>query len=145
MRRRLTMLTLVLVSVALRADAQESRPLFDTAAKIYLGAAAADWGSTAYVFARSPYAREANPLYGWVMPSAAQIGAGQPARPHQVAAALALSAGFDVATTYAVQRWLAPRHPTLAKAALLVGAGVRGFAAARNVIRVERIDPAFRR
>lgn len=130
MRAVLLSVVLVLASL-LQAQAQEGGPSFS---RLYLGAAAADIGTTAVLFASNRYAYEGNPMYGWVMEQD-RIAAGQRASAGQVAAVLAMSAAFDVASAWAVNRWVAPRHPKVARALFLIGAGVRGRQAGLNLSR----------
>lgn len=135
MRRTLVLAAVLFLLPALTA-AQDLRPGLDLPSKIYLGAAAADWTTTGALFAGTPYAYEGNPMYGWVMDKD-RIAAGQRAHGGQVAAVLVMSAAFDVATVWAVNRWVAPEHPKLAKALMLVGVGVRSGQAVTNLRRLQ--------
>lgn len=130
---RITLFALALLTVALQCTAQD-RPGLSLPAKLYLTTAAADWTTTGYLFAQHPYAAEGNPMYSWVM-SQERIAAGERASAGQVAAVLAMSAAFDVASTYAVSRWIQPAHPKLAKVLFAVGSVVRGRQAVVNVQR----------
>lgn len=102
--------------------------------RLYLSAAAADISTTAVLFAANRYAYEGNPLYGWVMDPRA-IAEGRRASVGQVTAVLAMSAAVDVASTWAVRRWLEPRHRRVAAVLYCVGAGVRGRQAVLNLRR----------
>lgn len=143
--RRWFLAAVLLVATALPASAQTDRPLHDFASKLFLTAAMADVGSTGYAALRSPYSRETNPMYAWMMPSQADVLAGRNAGPAREIALMATIATVDVATAYAVQRWIAPRHPKLTKVAFIAAAGVRFFAAARNVYRVESAPAEWKR
>ena len=132
--RRALLLAVLFCLVSLTARAQETG---GQTHRLYLSAAAADIATTGYLFAVHPYAYEGNPMYGWVM-NKDRIAAGQRANAGQVAAVLAMSAGVDLATAWAVDKWIAPKHPNVAKALYLVGMGVRGRQAVLNVSRSRR-------
>lgn len=119
---------LILTLLAVPAAAQD-RPLL--ASHLYLSAALADVATTGLA-ARQAGFYEGNPMYGWVIDQDA-VARGQRASVGQVGAVMAMSAAVDLATVYAVNKWVAPHHPTLAKALYLVGVGVRGSQAVVNV------------
>lgn len=129
---RSSLFALVLLTVAFGLLPVHSHAQSLTPARLYLAAAAADWTTTGYLFARQPFAAEGNPMYGWTMDQS-RIAAGERATPGQVAAVLAMSAGVDVLSTWAVQRWIAPKHPKVARALLIVGVGVRSHQATKNL------------
>lgn len=110
----MTLCFLLLLTGANRVQAQ------NVPSVTYLSAAAVDWTTTARCFHASPFCGEGNPMYGWVRPNTAWTTIPQ-------------SMAFDVFTVYAVNRWIKPSHPKLAKVGLFVGAGVRIYAAASNV------------
>lgn len=81
------------------------------------GAAAADW-TTTYQFMNKGVP-ESNPMLSWV-------GKDRPG------ATVALGAAIDVAGVWAIGKFIAPKHPKIAKAILYGWAGSKGAAAAQN-------------
>jgi hypothetical protein len=86
---------------------------------VYLSAATADWSSHHYCMAQSQWCVEGNPMYSWAgerSPWTTVVGGSVN--------------GF---TVWAVNKWVAPRHPRLAVFGLIAGAVIQGWAAYTNV------------
>jgi hypothetical protein len=106
----------VLVALPSFALAQE-RSSLKLPTMIYAGAAAADVWSTADCLRAG--CNETNPAISWLQPQGATT-------------MLAVGEGLDAFAVYAVHKWIAPKHPTLAKVGLYATAGLRASFAASN-------------
>lgn len=117
---------LLLLLVASPAYAQDA-PSLKLPATAYLLSAAADQTSAAYGFAASPHIGESNPVGNWIR------------QRYGSTAMFAAGAAADVAGVWAVQKWVAPKHPRLARALFYGGTAARVWFAVGNVRLARRL------
>lgn len=115
---------LMVMVVSTQVAAQETRPamtgLDKFATGAFLAGAAADWTSHATCVTLSPHCHEMNPALNW-------------AGTRNVPVHIAIGATADVLSAYAVNRWIRPRHPKLARLGFALAAAGRFYLASSNV------------
>jgi hypothetical protein len=114
-------LPLALLLVAAPASAQSLK----LPTTVFLASAAVDWSSTAYCLHTHPTCYETNPLINWAAPAGDGV-------------MLSVSVATDVATAYAVHRFVGRNHPKVARVTLYALSALRVYAAAQNVRTMQR-------
>lgn len=120
------MLCSLLLLAASTAHAQDALSL-RLPATLYLASAAADQASTAYGFGASPRFGETNPAGDWIR------------QRYGSTAMFAAGAAADVASVWAVQKWIAPKHPRLARAVFYAGTAARVWFTVGNIRLARRL------